>query len=98
GQVRKFFRLPRQASGLSEVLARQVPIETALVETEVAGLFVLPAGRYPPNPSELLMREEMSDLLAQLDKRFDLIIVDTPPTLAVTDPVVVARLTGTTIL
>ncbi|WP_415393769.1 polysaccharide biosynthesis tyrosine autokinase [Paracoccus sp. SJTW-4] len=98
GQVRKFFKLPRQASGLSEVLARQVPIETALVETEVAGLFVLPAGRYPPNPSELLMREEMSDLLALLDKRFDLIIVDTPPTLAVTDPVVVARLTGTTIL
>lgn len=43
------------------------------------------------------MREEMSSLIAQLDEPFDLIILDTPPTLAVTDPVVVARLASTTI-
>lgn len=98
GQVRKYFGLPRTAPGLSEVLASKQELAAALVETPVQGLSVLPAGRYPPNPSELLMRQEMSSLIAELSERFDLVILDTPPTLAVTDPVIIGRLAGTIIL
>src|SRR5690606_23293633 len=62
------------------------------------GLSVILSGRYPPNPSELLMRAEFEALLKKLDQQFDLIIVDSPPALAVTDPVVIGRYTGATII
>ena len=60
-------------------------------------MFLLPAGRYPPNPSELLMRAELSQLIEWCAERFDLTIVDAPPVLAVTDPVIIGRSTGSSI-
>jgi capsular exopolysaccharide synthesis family protein len=53
--------------------------------TGVPGLFLLPSGTIPPNPSELLASDRMRELFQVAQKRFDLIIVDTPPLLAVTD-------------
>ena len=53
--------------------------------------------RYPPNPSELLMRPELGDLISWCSDNFDLVIFDAPPILAVTDPVILSRCTGATI-
>ncbi len=56
------------------------------------GLTVLPSGTIPPNPSELLGSDTMIELLAELRKSFDMIIIDTPPLLPVTDAAVASRL------
>ena len=97
GQLRRHFEMPRNQPGLAEVISGNVAIEDAMVRGAVDGLSFLPSGRYPPNPSELLMRAEFSRLVAWCAENFDLTIFDTPPALAVTDPVIVARNTGTTV-
>ena len=58
-------------------------------KTPVPGLFLMPSGPIPPNPSELLASDRMRELLARLRGSFDFVVVDTPPTLAVTDPTIV---------
>lgn len=97
GQLRRHFEMPRNQPGLAEVISGNVAIEDAMVRGAVDGLSFLPSGRYPPNPSELLMRAEFSHLVAWCGENFDLTIFDTPPALAMTDPVIVARNTGTTV-
>jgi capsular exopolysaccharide synthesis family protein len=66
--------------------------------TEVGGLFVLPSGPIPPNPSELLSSERMRELVARLRGAFDYVVVDTPPTLAVTDATVAGTLADGVVL
>lgn len=86
------------AVGLSNVLAGLVDVEEVLQRWGRTKLFVLPAGKIPPNPSELLGSARMRDTLAGLTTRFDYVIIDTPPVLSVTDAVVVSRLAGATML
>lgn len=97
GQLRRYFDLPREASSLADFIAGAVPIEETVVRGPIDGLFFIPTGRFPPNPSELLMRPEFAQLLDWCGENFDLTIIDTPPALAVTDPVIVARKAGATI-
>jgi tyrosine-protein kinase Etk/Wzc len=97
GTQRKYFGTSRDARGLSDVLAGDVAAGDALVETSTDGLSFLPSGKFPPNPSELLMRAELSRLIEELDGQFDLTIIDCPPVLAVTDPVIVGRSAGVTV-
>ena len=73
-------------AGLTQVLAGSLELEHALVQTANNNLLLLPAGRIPPNPSELVGSGRMQTLLAQL-KKTHLVIVDAPPLLAVTDAV-----------
>ena len=91
GSQRHYLDAPRNTPGLSEVLAGELSLDRALLEGPVDGLSVLLSGRFPPNPSELLMRKEFTDLLETLNDRFDLIILDAPPVLAVTDPVIIGK-------
>ncbi|MFN4100531.1 MAG: polysaccharide biosynthesis tyrosine autokinase, partial [Pararhodobacter sp.] len=98
GQLRRYFNLPRNQPGLAEVLAGDREIGDVLLPGPVADLYVLPTGRYPPNPSELLMRAQLRRLLDWCAENFDLTILDAPPALAVTDPVILGRSTGATIL
>jgi polysaccharide biosynthesis transport protein len=60
--------------------------------SEVGGLFVVPAGPIPPNPSELLASDRMRELIERLRGSFDYVVFDTPPTLAVTDSTLVGSL------
>lgn len=94
GRLRSYFGLPKSGIGFAEYLAGEAQVDAVCRPTEVDNLTLIPSGQYPPNPSELLMRREFSDLLAKLDESFDLVILDAPPTLAVTDPVIMARTTG----
>jgi capsular exopolysaccharide synthesis family protein len=78
--------------GLSHLLVGQARVRDAVQKTAEPNLFVIAAGRIPPNPSELLSSERMNALLANLRSGpFDWVIIDTPPVLAVTDAVIVAR-------
>lgn len=84
--------------GLSSLLAGMVEIEDVIHPWGKDRLFVLPAGRIPPNPSELLGSVEMKDLLARLAEHFDYVIIDTPPVLAVTDAAILSGIAGGTIV
>lgn len=98
GYVYRYFGKPKGTPGLAEFLAKEKTLDEVLIPGSVEGLTVILSGRYPPNPSELLMRSEFEAMLAELNTRFDLVIIDSPPTLAVTDPVVISRYVGATIL
>jgi capsular exopolysaccharide synthesis family protein len=78
------------AIGLSNVLAGQVAVADVLQTWGHDGLHVLPSGFVPPNPSELLGSRNMAALLVHLRTQFDVILIDTPPLLPVTDAAVVA--------
>src|SRR5271165_1435605 len=78
-------------SGLSNVLTGSATLEQAITRSTVLpNLFVLPAGTPPPNPAELLASANMKDVLAQLRGEYDHIVIDTPPSLSVTDAVVLS--------
>ncbi len=77
--------------GLTNVLAGQIEIGDAL-QPWTAGMSVLSCGSIPPNPSELLGGSVMDKLLKRLKTVFDIIIIDTPPLLPVTDAAVASKL------
>jgi tyrosine-protein kinase Etk/Wzc len=86
------------AGGLAEVLAGQVDVNHVIRNTGVHGLSFIAAGRYPSNPSRLLSTPRMQQLLDRLGDLYDVIIVDTPPVLAVSDANLIASLGGSTVL
>jgi polysaccharide biosynthesis transport protein len=78
-------------TGLSNVLTGSTSLEQAVLRSAVlSNLFILPAGTPPPNPAELLASSNMRDLLLDLRDKYDHIVIDTPPTLSVTDAVVLS--------
>lgn len=84
--------------GVTNVLAGQASIGDALQEWGTSGVYVLPSGSVPPNPSELLGSRNMAALLGSLRDGFDMVIVDTPPLLPVTDGALAATLVDGTVL
>ena len=79
-------------SGLSNVLTGSAVLEHTIARSPIlSNLFVLPAGTPPPNPAELLASSNMRDLLLELRDKYDHIVIDTPPTLSVTDAVVLSQ-------
>lgn len=94
-------RLPRVAEyfdieggiGLSDVLVGHVELHEVLQRWGRSALFLLPSGTVPPNPAELLGSPAMESLLHALGDAFDVVIVDAPPLLLVTDAALIARAT-----
>ncbi len=86
------------AVGLTNVLIGQVRLEDVLQPWGTGTLTVLPAGRIPPNPSELLGSVAMRDLLHKLESEFDTIILDAPPLLPVTDAAVLSAIASGAII
>lgn len=84
--------------GLSDVLADKSPIEQAARPTTIANFDLIPRGQIPPNPSELLMSARFEELVKWASKHYELVLIDTPPILAVTDAAVVGRHVGTTLM
>ena len=83
------------AVGLTDVLIGRASLSDVLQQWGARGsLFVLPAGRVPPNPSELLGSASMQRLLIALEKEFDYVLIDAPPLLPVTDAAVLSKITG----
>lgn len=84
--------------GLSEWLAGRAELDALMHPTDVPGLSVIPRGMAPPNPAELLMRPKLRELLDHLAKNCDLVIIDTPPVLAVTDAAIIGREASSTLM
>lgn len=78
-------------SGLSDYLVGRVELEDVLEPWGRTLLDFLPAGKVPPNPSELLSSDRMQDLLVRLGNQYDYVIVDAPPVLSVTDAAAIGR-------
>ncbi|MBN3725372.1 polysaccharide biosynthesis tyrosine autokinase [Burkholderia sp. Ac-20379] len=97
GRAASFFSKPN-AGGLAELLAGRLSIDQAIQPSGVPGLALLSCGKYPPNPSELLMMPGFTSLLDEFKRRFDLVIIDTPPLLAVSDAAIVAHSGGKTVM
>jgi succinoglycan biosynthesis transport protein ExoP len=87
-RLHQVFRVSNRL-GLVNQLTATADLEAVILPTEVPNLWVLPSGPTPPNPSELLASERLRELLRTLRGRFDYVILDTPPALAVTDSTLV---------
>ncbi len=85
-----------QDNGLSELLSGQISLEEAIRASAIDGLSFISCGRRPPNPSELLMSPRLPQYLEGLAKRYDVILIDTPPVLAVTDASIIGAYAGST--
>ena len=82
----------RNRIGLSSCLTGISSVENSIQETAVENLWLLPSGLHPPNPAELINSEKMKKVLEDVKKNFDAVFIDSPPVLAVIDPVIIASL------
>lgn len=97
-RIHSRFGLGKHA-GLSSLLSGKSSLQDVITQwEEMPNLHIMPAGPTPPMPSELLGAKQMEDLIRTLRGKYDFIIIDTPPVLAVTDASVISRMTDATIL
>ncbi len=80
------------STGLSTYLSRDVELNGLIHRLQIPNLSLLPCGAIPPNPAELLASEKMKSMLATLREQYDHILIDSPPLLSVTDPVILSTL------
>ncbi len=85
-------------NGLSDLLSGKVTREATVQSSKVENLDIITRGQIPPNPSELLMHPRFKELVDWASENYDLVIIDTPPVLAVTDPSIVGAIAGTTLM
>lgn len=99
GKLRRQFDMARDHPGLSELLSRRCSIEDALHhDPRVEGLDFIAAGKYPPNPADLLTSSVFDKFMEEAAAAYDLVIIDTPPVLAVTDPAIIGQKTGMSLM
>ena len=90
--------------GLSNYLSKysdesnHLDLNDYVVPTEVENLYIMPAGNVPPNPSELLVTRQMRNLLDELKRKVDLIIIDGTPCKLVTDSIILSRMVDSTMI
>ncbi|MBZ0271413.1 polysaccharide biosynthesis tyrosine autokinase [bacterium] len=89
-RLHKAFGVDRD-QGLTNYVMGEIPLEDAVTQTEIPNLFIVPSGPIPPNPSELLGSERMDAIIEELRGRFDMLIFDSPPVVAVTDAAVLSK-------
>ncbi|OCH05720.1 polysaccharide biosynthesis tyrosine autokinase [Aliivibrio fischeri] len=97
GYMQRYFGM-KWDNGLSDYLSGKLSLEESIQKSEVPNLDVMTRGQVPPNPSELLMTKRFSDFIDWASANYDLVLIDTPPVLAVTDPSIVGALAGTTLM
>ncbi len=93
GRLHKEFGIKR-GDGFSQVLLKATEPEKVIFPTEVENLFVIPCGNVPANPAELLGSRRYNELIEKFKTEYDLIIVDTPPIMLVTDAALACRVAG----
>lgn len=85
--------------GLSNILISDldgVKIET--IKTKLKGVYLLPGGTIPPNPSELLESNKMYDVVKMLESDYDILLFDCPPVIGLSDPLIVTKYVDTTVI
>lgn len=97
GHLHRYFE-NQNDKGLSDWLADQAQESDIIHDTKVENLHFIPRGQVPPNPAELLMHPRFKELMEHLSGQYDLVLVDTPPILAVTDAAIIGQLAGTSLI
>jgi tyrosine-protein kinase Etk/Wzc len=97
GHLHRYFENQNDV-GLSDLLSGQAEHQQAIHETKVENLHFIPRGQIPPNPAELLMHARFQALMERLSDEYDLVLVDTPPILAVTDAAIIGQQAGTSLI
>ena len=90
GRLHKEFGIKR-GKGLSQILLGEASVDSVIQSTEVENLFIMQCGVVPQNPSELLGSKHYASMIEELEKQYDLIIIDTPPIMLVTDAALACR-------
>lgn len=90
--------LSNYLSGVNDKKIETPDLANYIRTTDIANLYLIPSGNIPPNPSELLITQQMVTLLEELKKEFDLIIIDGTPSKLVTDAVILSRLVDSTLI
>ncbi|CAM3105434.1 polysaccharide biosynthesis tyrosine autokinase [Moritella viscosa] len=97
GYLQRHFNLEWD-HGLSEMLSGKLDTKDVIKTSGIENLDIITRGQIPPNPSELLMHPRFADFITWASSEYDLVLIDTPPVLAVTDPSIVGALAGTTLM
>ncbi|HDC4344008.1 TPA: polysaccharide biosynthesis tyrosine autokinase [Klebsiella quasipneumoniae] len=97
GYTHKLFNVSNE-NGLSDLLSGKVEIEKSVKKIPEVGFDFISRGMAPPNPAELLMHPRFEDLIIWAAQHYDIVVLDTPPILAVTDAAIIGRYAGTTLL
>ncbi|MFT2967403.1 polysaccharide biosynthesis tyrosine autokinase, partial [Klebsiella pneumoniae] len=97
GYTHKLFNV-KNDKGLSDILSGKSDINGAVRTIEQANFDYISRGAVPPNPAELLMHRRFGELLNWASERYDIVVLDTPPILAVTDAAIIGNYAGTTLL
>ncbi|EMM0927542.1 polysaccharide biosynthesis tyrosine autokinase [Raoultella ornithinolytica] len=97
GYTHKLFGVTNDC-GLSDLLSGKTDVNKAIKKIPMIGFDFISRGMAPPNPAELLMHKNFSDLISWASGHYDLVILDTPPILAVTDAAIIGSYVGTTLL
>lgn len=84
--------------GLSDILSGKMTVERAIQPLSMAGFDFIASGAVPPNPAELLMHKNFDALLSWASQNYEIVVLDTPPILAVTDAAIIGNYVGTTLL
>ncbi|MBF0444006.1 MAG: polysaccharide biosynthesis tyrosine autokinase [Magnetococcales bacterium] len=90
--IAKFMRIDKNSAGLSNLVSKTQKKAACLYAVDGSGLTFLPTGSLPPNPQEFLSSQKFKNLLAELSQQFDRIIIDSPPSLTISDSFIVAAL------
>lgn len=93
GYTHKLFELNNN-NGVSDILAGKIELSKAIKTVNRAGFDYISRGAVPPNPAELLMHRRLGELFQWASDHYDLVIVDTPPILAVTDAAIIGNYVG----
>jgi capsular exopolysaccharide synthesis family protein len=96
-RIHSFFKANRYP-GIVDYLFGQVSFDEIVRTSEINGLFYMTAGTIPPNPSEILESQKMKDFLKDIREKYDYILLDSPPVIAVTDSEILARYADATAL
>ncbi|HDV8764760.1 TPA: polysaccharide biosynthesis tyrosine autokinase, partial [Raoultella ornithinolytica] len=97
GDTHKIFNVNND-NGLSDILVGKIDVTSSLKKITSVGFDFISRGMVPPNPAELLMHHRFSDLITWASQNYDIVVLDTPPILAVTDPAIIGHYAGTTLL
>lgn len=97
GYTHKLFKVSND-NGLSDLLSGKVNLEKVVKKVPEIGFDFVSRGMVPPNPAELLMHRRFDELLTWASQNYDIVVLDTPPILAVTDAAVIGHYAGTTLL
>ncbi|GAA6173650.1 exopolysaccharide regulatory tyrosine autokinase VpsO [Colwellia sp. KU-HH00111] len=89
--IAKTFELPAYQPGLSNIISGTHDISECIVKDEQSGIDIITAGSLPPNPQELLASNQFNQFIDAIKHQYDRIVIDTAPTQAVSDAVVVAK-------